>query len=79
MCRPGLLDIITSFPVLIIMVYMKLTDSVASWIVKLPAFRIYILLYLMQICPSQYFDLFDCFECISDERFSVFEVHLRIN
>lgn len=47
MFRPGLLDIMTSFPVLIIMLYMKLTDSVASWIVKLPAFRIYILLYLL--------------------------------
>lgn len=41
--RPGLIDIITSFPVLIIMIVMKKTDHVAAWIVKLPAFRIYIL------------------------------------
>ena len=41
--RPGLIDIVTSFPVLIIMIYMKMTDSVASWIIKLPTFRIYIL------------------------------------
>ena len=47
MYRPGFLDVITSFPVLIIMIYMKITDSVASWIVKLPAFRIYILCRLV--------------------------------
>ena len=41
--RPGLIDIVTSFPVLIIMIVMKKTDHVAAWIVKLPAFRIYIL------------------------------------
>ena len=41
--RPGLIDVITSFPVLIIMIVMKKTDHVAAWIVKLPAFRIYIL------------------------------------
>ena len=41
--RPGLIDIITSFPILIIMIWMKLTGNVSSWIVKLPAFRIYIL------------------------------------
>lgn len=33
----------TSFPVLIIMIIMKKTDHIAAWIVKLPAFRIYIL------------------------------------
>lgn len=42
--RPGLIDIITSFPILIIMIWMKVTGNVSSWIVKLPAFRIYILL-----------------------------------
>lgn len=44
--RPGLIDIITSFPILIIMIWMKVTGNVSSWIVKLPAFRIYILLPL---------------------------------
>ncbi|KAK8802785.1 hypothetical protein WA171_006457 [Blastocystis sp. BT1] len=41
--RPGLIDVMTSFPVLIIMIIMKKTDHIAAWIVKLPAFRIYIL------------------------------------
>ncbi|KNB44156.1 hypothetical protein JH06_1885 [Blastocystis sp. subtype 4] len=41
--EPGLIDVMTSFPVLIIMIIMKKTDHIAAWIVKLPAFRIYIL------------------------------------
>ena len=41
-----MIDIITSFPILIIMIWMKVTGNVSSWIVKLPAFRIYILLPL---------------------------------
>ena len=59
--RPGLIDVITSFPILIIMIYMKLTDSVASWIVKLPAFRIYIHPFLSDC----FFDSSSCDSIIS--------------
>ena len=58
MCRPGLIDIVTSFPVLIIMIYMKLTQSVAGWIVKLPAFRIYILRFKDELLNATPLDSF---------------------
>ena len=43
MHRPGFIEVASSFPVLIVMIYMKLNDNVAAWIIKLPIFRIYIL------------------------------------